>query len=59
MPNLKVGSSVKLLKSGSIADNDYILTSFTHKFENTEDGASLTTTLLLNSDSMPSTGGIW
>ena len=59
MPKLKVGSSVKLLKSGSIADNDYILTSFTHKFENTEDGASLTTTLLLNSDSMPSTGGIW
>ena len=51
-PKFKVGSAVVLSNFDSIIDNKYILTSISHKFENTEEGAQLTSKMTLNSDSI-------
>ena len=58
-PKFKVGSSVVLSNFDSIIDNKYILTSITHKFENTEEGGELTTRMILNSDSIKLQTSFW
>ena len=58
-PTFKAGSSVLLSNFNSAVDNRYILTSITHKFENTNEGGELTTKMILNSDSIKLQTSFW
>ena len=51
-PELKVGGKMTLSGFSKTVDNSYIITSLTHKYENSEGISNFSTTISLNSDSI-------